>query len=1049
MSNPQSLIGNQGKYFSGVSAMDDRSRTIPLALFFFVFMLGASTDLHAQLSSITGTIRDQSGAVVPRALITITNLGTNAERTAVANDNGEYSLPLLPAGIYSVQAALPGFKTNVVENVEVHVNTTLRINVTLTVGAVSEQVLVTEPAPLVRSETSSVGHLVDHQKLLELPLNGRQFESLVQLVPGTASPAPGSALATRGGFNAGARETSNSVVLDGIDNNDPAINNFTLRPIVDSIQEFKVITNSAAAEFGRSAGAQLVVGTKVGTNELHISAWEFLRNDKLDARDFFNTRGPKPPLRRNQFGATAGGAIVPDKAFFFGAYEGLRRRQQFTSLQQVPSASFRTGDFSASGRTITDPFTMTPFAGNRIPVDMIHPISKRILDRGSFPPPAPDLPEPNNFLAVNSFPQDLDQFNARVDHRLSASNTLLGRYSFARDKQAVPCPGNLQTSCIPGYGHVDTMRAHALSLADTHIFSWSTALDVRFGFNRQLQPRVALRSNSDDVSTEIGIPASDDPRNFGHPNIIITGVGMIGDRPYQNRAGTTVESAANFSYTTGAHILKAGIDVRRMMFYAGTNGREVLRFDGRWTGNAFADFLVGLPGQTSRDLSDSFRYHVLSSYNFFVQNDFRLSNRLTFNLGMRYEYNTPDVEKQDRMAQINVVTGQYEIANRNGASRALYNPDRNNFAPRAGFALRTSSGRAAFRGAYGMFYDQAIMGNQLSFVRNGPPFQMAQQFNASANPRDLTLSVPFPAARLNQNPIFDSPSIHPDFRDAYIQQWNAGYEREIGSSMLYEIGYAGSKGTRLSKAVDVNQAYPGPGPVQSRRPMPQYGAVTLLESSGNSTYHALLSRMERRFSDRFSFLASYTWAHSIDDAAPGNVTQDARNQKAERGSSDFDVRHRLVFSYIYALPFSFQISGITTFQSGRPVFVQLSPATQNSQTGSTRDRPNVTGVAPVFEHHTNKTVYLNPAAFVIPPAGQFGNAPRNYFNGPGTHNWDIALARNFVTEAVNVQFRAELFNAFNRTSLNQPNRFPDSPAFGTITSTFRENRQIQFGLKIT
>ncbi len=1021
----------------------------------FVLFFGTSTPLYAQSATITGSITDQSGAVLRGAMITVTNLGTNATRSFVTNNRGEYSVPLLPAGVYAVQAELPGFKTNVADNIELHVNATLRIDMSLTVGQIQERVLVTDAAPILRSETSSMDYIVDNRAIMELPLNGRQFESLAQLVPGTASPAPGSALSTRGGFNAGARETSNSTTLDGIDNNDPAINNFTLRPILDAIQEFRIITNSSTAEFGRAAGAQVIIGTKSGTNRFHGAAWEFLRNDKLDARDFFNTRGAKPPYRRNQFGATLGGPISfpgfngRNKAFFFAAYEGTLRRQQFTNLQQVPPVDFLQGNFLALNRALTNPFTRAPFQTSQIPADLIHPVARRIIDRGSFPLPTTAPPGPSNYLAVNPFSQDLNQFSGRVDYLLNESNSLFARYGFAMDELMVPCSGNLQTSCVPGFGHTDTTRAHSASLTDIHIFSSRTALEVRLGFNRQLQPRVALTSSTRNVSADVGIPASDDPRNFGHPQIIITGFSSIGDRPFQNRAATTVESIANVSHTTGSHTLKAGADLRRIMFYAGTNGRETLRFDGRWTGNAFADFLVGLPSQTSRDLSDSFRYHVMNSYNAFVHDDFKFSDRLTLNLGLRYEYNAPDVEKQDRMAQFNVVTLQYDIANRNGASRALYEADRSNFAPRVGFAFRPGSDRASFRGAYGVYYDLAIMGNQLSFVRTGPPFQMPQQFNASGDPRDLTLSEPFANSRLSVNPIFDSPAIHPNFRDAYIQQWNIGYERAIGGDLVYEIGYLGSKGTRLSKVVDVNQAFPGPGAVQSRRPFPQYGAVLLLDSSGNSNYNALVSRVERRSSNGLSFLASYTWSHAIDDAAPGSVTQDVRNQRAERGSSDFDARHRLALSYIYALPFGFQVSGITTFQSGRPIFVQLSPSTQNSQTGSTRDRPNVTGVPAVIENQGNKTVYLNPASFVAPPAGTFGNAPRNYFEGPGTNNWDFALTKTFNAERLNVQFRAELFNAFNRTSLNQPNRFADAPAFGTITSTLRENRQVQFGVKIT
>jgi hypothetical protein len=466
-----------------------------------------------------------------------------------------------------------------------------------------------------------------------------------------------------------------------------------------------------------------------------------------------------------------------------------------------------------------------------------------------------------------------------------------------------------------------------------------------------------------------------------------------------------------------------------------------------------------------------------------VQDEYRATGRLTLNLGLRYEYNTPDVEKQNRMANFNVETFQYEIAGQNGASRSLYHADKNNFGPRFGFALRPGAkGESVVRGGYGIFYDLAVVGNDLFFVRNGPPFQQPQTFDVGATPSELTLSDPFQSTRLTAVQTFDAPSITPHFRDAYIQHWNLGYQRQLPSNMLFEVGYVGNKGTKLVKTVDINQAFPVPGftqpSVQSRRPFPAFGAIPLLQSSGNSIYHGLLGRLERRLSSGVSLLASYTYGHAIDDSTGGNVTQDARNLRADRASSDFDARHRLAVSYVYVLPFGpgktfgrnwnsalntvlggWELSGIATFQSGQPIFVQLSPSNQNSNTGSTRDRPDiahvfdskliVTTVSPVIENRTDRTVYLDPAAFSIPLHGTFGNVPRNAFNGPGTRNFDFMLGKNFQREDWVVQFRAEFYNTFNHPSMNQPNRFVDSTAFGTITSTLLQNRQIQFGLKLT
>jgi hypothetical protein len=1078
-------------------------KTIRWLIFAAIVAAGSVTHTFAQTGTIVGTVTDSTGAVVPSASITVTNADTNFERTDTTDDRGDYTVPLLPTGTYRVEIVAAGFRTEAAENIEVTADDRIRIDFKLQIGTAGERIAVTETTPLVQADNSSLGDIIGLRRIEGLPIAGRQIETLAQLVPGAVSAAPGSVLSYRGGFNAaGARETANSNLLDGVDNNDPAINNFTLRPIVDAVQEFKVLTNSYSSEFGRGGGAQVIVSTKSGTNEYHVSLWEFFRNDKLDARDFFNKKdaGPKPPFHRNQFGGTAGGPIHRDRTFFFVAYESIRRRQVFTSEQQVPTVAFLNGDFSSLTSPLRDPENRAGpvFPLNRIPSARFNPVAKRILDRGSFPLPTSGLPAPNNYLAANPFPNDVDQFSGRFDHRINAANNLFVRYGFTRDLLVTPCadqtaferfsvvgwyttPGNGQTACVPGFGHNDLTHAQSLSIVGTHIFSPRMIMEIHGGFNRQVQSKIPFASGQTDISTQLGIPASQDPKDFGHPIIDVSGLSTLGDRGFQSRAGTTAAIAASVNYTASSHSLRLGADLRRILFFAGSNVRETLRFSGDWTGNAFADFLLGFPSETVHDPTDSFRYHTLNSYDWFIQDDYTVSQRLTLNLGLRYEYNTPDVEKQNRMAQLNVETFKYEVAGQNGASRALYEGYKKNFGPRIGFAFRPDgNGKNVLRGGYGIFYDIAVVGNDLFFVRNGPPFQKPETFEAGLLPGDLTLSNPFPSSL--SSPVFDAPSIDPHFRNAYIQQWNLGYQRQLPANMLFEVSYVGNKGTHLVKTVDINQAFPVVGltqpPVQSRRPLPSFGAIPLLESSGNSIYHGLLSRVERRFANGLSLLGSYTYGHAIDDSTGTNVTQNARNLKADRGNSDFDARHRFVASYVYELPFGrgktfgkgwgtttnsilggWEVSGISSFQSGRPIFVQLSQSSQNSNTGSTRDRPDiafvaestivVTKVKPVIENSTDKTVYLNPAAFSVPVRGTFGNAPRNYFTGPGTNNWDFMLGKNFRREGLNVEFRAELYNAFNHPSMNQPNRFLDSNAFGTITSTLLQNRQIQFALKLS
>ena len=1028
--------------------------------------------------SITGTVKDQSGAVLPDAEVIVTNVGTNAQRKTLTNDRGDYNVTLLPIGVYRIQTESQGFKTGLAENIRVDVNDILRIDFTLQIGDVTESVVVTSAAPLVQSETSAVGQVIDNQKIIELPLNGRQFESLSQLVPGALSPAPGSSLGNRGGFNvAGSRETSNTILLDGIDNNDVATNNFSFRPIVDAIQEFNVQTSSYSAEFGRGGGAQVTVATKSGTNDFHGSAWEFLRNDKLDARDFFNS-GDKIPFKRNQYGVTVGGPIIRDKVFLFFAFEGTKRRQQFPSLHVVPSVAFREGDFSALQTALKNPFVPgTTFPGNQIPDDLIHSVAKNIIDRGTYPLPTPGLTGPSNYLSIIPLVQDSHQFNGRIDYRISNSNTIYGRYAYGHDAYHQGSPGIAggALNYLPGFPMDDITTTQAFALVDTHIFSNLLVNELRMGFNRLKEPREPLTMNKHDIGTEIGLPGTPrDPNAWGMPSFSITGFSRFGDTAWIPRVGSTYQVADIVSYNLGSHAMRFGFEGRKLHFAAtnGTNAR--LSIDGRWTGNAFADFLLGLPSQTNRDLKGTdIRYYIIDCYNAFFQDDFKVSNRLTLNMGLRYEYNTPMVEKYNRFGMFNIETQQYQIANQD--ARTQYRPDKNNFGPRLGFALRPGASSASvIRGGYGIFYDLAAIGNNLEPAGKAPPFRIPETYNASpTDPNALTFSNPFPFDEQGASAIYDAPSIDPGFRDAYIQQWNLSYQREFARNMVIDVAYIGSKGTRLVRSVDVNQAFPGTtGTVQSRRPYPQYGAINVIESTSNSTYHGLQGSLERRFSGGLSFLASYTFGHAIDDASglggggSSRLTQDARNLKADRGNSDYDARHRFVVSYIYELPYGhgkrfgntipavvnailggWQLSGITSFQSGRPLFVQL--GSDNSRTGKNLDRPNVTGIEPLFQDRTSKTVYTNKAAFETPPVGTFGNAPRNYFNGPGTNNFDLTLGKNFRTEKVVIQFRAEFFNAFNHPYLNRPSGTLRSPAFGTITSTWRDNRQIQFGLRIT
>lgn len=1056
--------------------VDSSTRAILSAAGRAVLLVGvAASEAFAQTGAITGRTRDQAGGALPGVTIRAVHLQTNAERAALTSGSGDYSLTLLPVGDYRLEAELSGFKKAVVGDLKLSVGDTVRVDFGLEIGPRAETVLVTRTSSLVQSDTSTLGAVIDRQKIADLPLNGRKFETLIQLVPGVV-PLPYGPFVSVASL--GVRASSNNFSLDGVDNNDPAINFLTLRPILDAIEEFRVQAQYTA-EFGRGAGVNVQVITRSGTNELQASAWEFWRNDTLDARNFFAPPGSdKPAFNRHQFGGTLGAPLVRDRTFLFVAYEGLRRRQRVSSLQPVPPLAFRAGDFSALSTPLRDPLSGAPFPGNRIPVDRLHPAARAILARGSYPEPTAGLSGGLNFRVVNPHPNDVDSVSARIDHQVSKTNRLLVRYGFTRDDVRSPCTLISLAACIPGYPTSNIQLAHSLSVVDTHVFGSAVLNEMRLGFNRSSLPRIALTSAAREgrnVGAELGIPgipSSDDPNDWGHPTLRIAGYPQIGDLGYQLRTGTTFYAADTVHRVAGTHALRAGFEVRRLQFDGQVGrARDVLSFDGRFTGNGFADFLLGYPSQTVRNPEDFVRFRRMWLLAGFLQDDVKVGERWTFNLGLRYEYNTPDVERFDRLANVNTPTYAYEIANQNGASRALYEPDRNNLAPRIGFAFRPdASARFAIRGGYGVFYDLVAMANHLGLTRQGPPFQTSETYDASANPLDLTLSDPFPVGRLQSSPVFAVRGIDTHFHDGYFHQWSLGAQRGIGSRAVVEVAYVGSKGRELNRVIDVNQALPGPGTIQSRRPLPQYGSVEVLQSSGRSIYHALVARVERRSSRGLSFLVSYTYGHAIDDGSALGalpIGQDARNLAAERASADFDVRHRLVASYVWDVPFGrgrrlgndahplvravlggWQVSGITAVQTGLPVTPSLGAS--RSLTGTTRDRPNMTGVDPVVRDRSDRTIYLDPAAYALPPLGTFGNAGRNSVRGPGLSSTDLGFSKVFrVKDRADVQLRAELFNAFNQPQLGQPEVAFDSAAFGRIGSTRADNRQVQLGLKVT
>ena len=1045
-------------------------------------------------ATVVGRTLDEADAALPGVKITLTQTTTGQHRTVLSDSSGDFVFLLLPAGQYALTAERNGFQKLLLRGFELQVDQRASFDLKLKAGQISETVEIVSEAPILQSETASVGTVISQEKIVRLPLNGREFQQLALLVPGAVPAAQGSSLSFRGGFNVGgARESANQFLLDGVDDNNSSANQFVFRPSIDMIQEFKVQTNSYSSEFGRGAGAQVNIITKSGTNRYHGNAFEFLRNSAFDAKNFFDLPGTTPPFKRNQFGATFGGPLpllnfgegVPvfnsgkDRTFFFLSYEGLRLRQGVTRTASVPTAGQRQGNFGATAR-IRDPQrvgncnatdTTACFPNGIIPADRINSIGLAIAR--AFPMPNNSSDPVRNLVSTLSRPQDADQFSVRVDHRFTEKSTVFFRYSVNQDQQIDVFDTLIGTlnSNLPGFGRNDNQRTESISLNYTQVINSRAVNEFRFGFNRLRQIR-APQNRTDSVSALSLTGLSSDPRTFGFPAFRVTGFDSLGDNVQlpQERTDYTYQFVDNVSLQRGAHTIKAGLDLRpfRSNNFNPGSSRGDFRFTGLYTNFGLADLLLGLIAQDTRGVGNAERVRLQKSYGFYVQDDWKAGRRLTFNLGLRYELNPPLTERNNLLSNFDVQTRAIIIAGQNGLGKEVYQTDKNNFAPRFGFAwLPFRDQKTVIRGGYGIYYDLPIVGNELGGIYGNPPFRSTSTFNGTlAAP--ISLNNPFPTQSLGASTL--SPTgVQRDLKTSYLQNFSLGVQREILKDVVIEVAYIGNKGTNLIRNRNINQAVLGAGSIASRRPFAGFGNISFRESSANSTYHSLQARAEKRFAQGFTFLASYTFSKAIDDSSgvPGssastNNPQNSFDLRSERGLSEFDVRHRFVASFIYELPFgkgksflksgiagqifgNFEIAGIFAAQTGRPFTPRISA--DRSNTGQLQDRPNIVGNARLS--NSDPQLWFNTAAFAIPAAGTFGNAGRNILTGPGYNNADLALVKRIsFGEGRNLELRGEAFNIFNHPNFDLPNTIADSAQFGRIFSAGAA-RQIQLGLKLT
>jgi len=1062
--------------------------------------------------TILGTVTDDSGAIIRGASVVALQTATGLTRTEHTNEAGEYSIPQLPVGSYVVSVEQPGFKKTERTGIELRVDDRLRIDIALPVGQLTETVAVLETTPVVATDSSTLGNVVDNRKVTELPLNGRNFLQLNLLVPGVNQGVKGSQNQTQGGSISvnGAREQSNNFLLDGMDNNDQAINQYAVAISTEAIQEFKVQASTYSAEFGRSPGAQINVATKAGANQIHGVLYEYLRNDQLDAKNFFDRPGRIPEYRRNQYGASIGGPIKKNKTFYFGNYEGTRIRQGITKVATEPTDAMKTGDFSALSAIIYDPATLHSvngvlqrdrFLGNIIPANRISPAGQNVVNL------YPSANTPGSSVAsalYTSSPtkvDDFDQFTVRIDHRFNDNNTLFGRYSFSKENRFDTfdsfCAGS---NNVPGFG-CNTLNGGQQAILDYITLLGPTKVnEARMSFTR-VRGGIFQQNAGHDISTQLGIAGtSRNPTDFGVPTISPTGYDRLGEATNlpQDRHDNTFEWADSLSWTIGRHTLKFGAEVRRFQenFLFDSSARGTLTFNPFYTaqvsttsagiinavtntGNSIADLLLGYPytANVSRSFAGLSASTVAglrqTSTNLYVQDDFRARQNLTVNVGVRWEYNAPTTDKYNHLATFDPTfaasTPLPFLRISTPQTPSIYNSSKKEFSPRFGFAYTPFGPKTVIHGGYGLFWDIKLLNVILNSALTAP-FLTGFTFNQSTNGLpNINLANPYGGG--SGGPAIPGASwVENPFRDGYVQQYNFNIQHQFASSMAMTVGYVGSKGTHLDRAYDVNEPAPTASFRQSLRKYTSYSSINVRSASASSNYNALQASLEKRFSHGLSFLTSYTFSKSIDDSSLWNGSAvDVTNFHLERGLSTFDTRHRFVASYTYDLPYGhgrqfggasstlmnavlggWQTNGIVSIQGGNPLDPTTGLQLSGTQTGT---RPDVTCNPNNFNHDPSR--WFNTSCFSSNFVGRYGTAGRNIIIGSPTHDFDFALLKTFPlgNEARSLQFRSEIFNLFNHPNFDNPNVNTSSPTFGKITSagvqdTRASSRQIQFALRL-
>jgi len=1058
---------------------------------------------------ISGSVQDLSSGVLPGATIVAQHAETGQKFTALSNKSGEYLFAQLPVGAYSISVSATNFKQSALPRIEVHASDRLRRDFILEIGDRTEIVTVQLEDGNLQLESAEIRDVIGHQQVVDLPVKGRQFLDLAMLSPGVVRPPGGTrgdAMQQAGNLVnvLGQRSGHNLYLMDGVAITDEHFNNMVIAPSIDAIEEFNIEKTSYAPEFGGKSGAVINVVSRSGSNSLHGSLFGFVRNNVFDAKNFFDSpAAPIPPFRQNQFGGSLGGPVRKNKTFFFLSYEGQRVRKSLTQTFSVPTVAMRRGDFSGSP-TIYDPTATTngqrqPFPNNQIlrPLD---PVAVALLAQIPFP----NLPGiAQNLRSTGNQRVNGNQYSARLDHQFSGNDSTYLRASLFDAREADPFgSGVLQESLLPGFGR--NLSTHAMNgvAGWTHAFNANVLNESRFGFLTVAGGQTSPNAGNN-FATQTGLQGvTANPLDIGYPQVSFGGqFTTIGDPAlFTFRNNHDFEFYDNVIWHKGTHTVKLGAYAMHYNLQPlNPNGaRGIFSFTPRWTssapgladGSAFADFLLGYPttaqvglGRAALDASTNWGH-------FYVQDNWQITANLKIDVGIRYEYNQNMTDANNQIAAIDTsdAGGRFVVASDTsgnlspaanallpflplpyvtssaaGWNNSLLVPRSLRLAPRTGIAWSLpGSLKTVVRAGFGIYPNQAAYSIVTNLAQN-LPFFVTKTVNSTA-----TLSPFFTTEKgliANTVGTVGGSNLDHNFKIEYNEVWNLNLERELKSRTTLSLAYIGSRTVHADSGTVVNIPPAGPGAIAGRRRIPQLSQISDIRWNGWATYHALTLAAKRRFTKGLMFDANWTWSHSIDDASdPGatlnetNLPQNVYNLGAEKASSSFDHRHRVVVSFIYQLPLArkskdwmqavlgqWQAGGNFAAQSGAPFTVNISSDQANIGAGPAQ-RPNVSGNP--NDGPKTPQQWFNTSVFSLPALYTFGNAPRNAVIGPGLQEFDLSLQKDMrLTEATKLQFRAEAYNLFNHPNFNIPNRTAFTANFGSISSA-QDARQLQLALKL-